>query len=100
MKIFENLRQMCTVHMHVHLGSGNALMPQHLLYGPKVGTIFQKMGSKGMPKGMGADIFVQPNFFCKSFNNGENVISLNNYKNSVQKLLNLEDTLPLIPEDA
>ena len=33
-------------------------------------------------------------------NNGENVISLNNYKNSVQKLLNLEDTLPLIPEDA
>ena len=33
-------------------------------------------------------------------NNGENVISLNNYKNSVQKLLNLEDTLPLIPDDA
>ena len=34
------------------------------------------------------------------YNEGENHISLANYKNSVQKLLGLENNLPVIPENA
>ena len=34
------------------------------------------------------------------FNQGENQVSLTNYKNAVQNLLGLKNELPVIPEDA
>ncbi len=68
MKLVHHIGQMGTVHMHVHLGGGNAFVPQHLLYGPKVGPVLQQMGGERMAKRMGTDRFVEPNGFGQSLN--------------------------------
>ena len=71
MEIHQHFVQMLAVYMHVHFRSGNALVPQHLLDGPEVGTIFQEMGGKGVPKSMRTDVLLQSNGFGQALYNGK-----------------------------
>ena len=51
-------------------------------------------------KGVSSDSLNHMSSVQELLNNGENHISLANYKNRVQTLLGLENNLPVIPEDA
>lgn len=65
------LGQMGAIYVHINFGSGNAFMPQHLLYGSKIGTIFEQMSGKGMPEGMRANCFFETNLLSKRFNDSK-----------------------------
>src|SRR5690606_23852678 len=42
----------------VNLGGSNGLVAQHLLHRPQISPPFYQMGSERVPKGVGADIFI------------------------------------------
>ena len=42
----------------IDFGCGNARMPQHFLDKTEVGTVLQKVDSKGMPKGVRGDFLL------------------------------------------
>ena len=53
--VFDNLTaQEVLVEVEVDFGSGNAFVPQHLLYGTQVGTILEQVRGKGVSQGVGA----------------------------------------------
>ena len=46
MIFFHDPGKVGAVNMHIDLGRGDAFMPQHLLYGAKVGPILEKVRGK------------------------------------------------------
>ena len=48
--------------MCVDLGSGDAGMSQHFLYGPQIGAAFYQMCCKGVPDSMRGNSFFDPGF--------------------------------------
>ena len=66
-----DLGQMGAIYMHVHFGGGYAFMTQHLLNGPKIGTVLQQMCRERMPKCMWTDVFFKACFFCQLLDYGK-----------------------------
>lgn len=58
MVLVHYIGQMTTIHMHINLSGGNTFMAQHLLYGSKVRSVFQKVGGKGMSERMWTNTFL------------------------------------------
>src|SRR5690554_5408219 len=58
--------------MHINLSSGNTFMSQHLLNSTQIGSVFQKMGRKGVSEGMGTYSFFNPCSLSQSFHQREN----------------------------
>ena len=56
----------------IDFGCGNARMPQHFLDKTEVGTVLQKVGSKGMPKGVRGDFLLDVGKQGVLFYKGEN----------------------------
>ena len=50
-----DFEQLFEVHVRVFLGCRQALVTEEFLDGPQVGSPAEKVGSKGMAQGMGAD---------------------------------------------
>ncbi len=69
--------------MGVNFGSGNAFVAEHLLDCAQVCSVFQKMGCKGMPKGMWADGFAYSSLFRQTFYYGENHCAGERFSSSV-----------------
>lgn len=65
------LPQKLPVYMRINLGSGNLLMPQHILDGPEISSPFQQMCGKGMAEGMRAHILMYPRHLCLLLDNME-----------------------------
>jgi hypothetical protein len=55
--------QVFPIYMCIYLGSGDIYMAQHLLDGPQVRPVFQKMGCERMPECMRAYVFVETGEF-------------------------------------
>lgn len=60
MKLLHYLGQMGTVYMHINLRGSNTFVPQHLLNGPEIGPIFQKVSGKRMPERMRTNDLFKP----------------------------------------
>ena len=59
--------QHIAVYMCVNFCCCNGFVSQHTLYGAEVGTPFQKMGGKGVAKGMRTDVFGDARFLSQFF---------------------------------
>ena len=62
-KLFVDRLKPAAVNVGVDLGGGDVWMTEHDLDGPKIGTMFEKVGGEWMAQGVGADLFVDPG--CK-----------------------------------
>lgn len=64
---FNHLCEVTSIYVHVYLRSGNTFMTQHLLNGPEIGAVLQKMCGKGVTKSMRTYFFIHaylpPEFF-------------------------------------
>jgi len=49
--------KMVSCNVGIDLSCGNIHMPEHDLNGSQVGTAFQKMAGKRVPKAVGGDLF-------------------------------------------
>lgn len=65
MKFVDYLCQIACVNMGINFSGSNALMTQHLLNGPEVGTVFKEMGSETVPEGVWAYRFFDSCSFCQ-----------------------------------
>jgi hypothetical protein len=59
-KLFVNFFEPFDVHMSVYLGGSDTCMAEHFLHLAKICSPSQKVGSKTMPQGMGADLGSDP----------------------------------------
>jgi hypothetical protein len=46
--------------MYIHFCGGNAFVAEHLLNGPQIGAVLQKVGGKRVPECMWTDGFPNP----------------------------------------
>jgi hypothetical protein len=46
-----------TVDVRVYFCGEDGYVPEHLLYGPQVGTAFKQVRGKGVPERVGVDLF-------------------------------------------
>src|SRR5215217_4013080 len=65
MKFSNDTSKVVSVEVGIDLCSRNAGVAQHFLNSTQIGSAFYQMGRKGVSEGMGADGFIQSNFFCK-----------------------------------
>ena len=49
-----------TVDVHIHLGGGYRLVPEHLLYGTQVGSALKQMRGKAVAQGVRTHRFLYP----------------------------------------
>ena len=49
MELVQDLGEMFSVHMHIDFRGGDALVSQHLLYGPEIGPVFQYLEIAATP---------------------------------------------------
>ncbi len=62
MKTENGFPEKFAVEMGIYFGGENGFMSEHFLDGPKIGTAFHQVGGKGMPEGMGTDVFFDAGF--------------------------------------
>src|SRR5260221_10858247 len=65
----QRFSQKLTIKVSINFCSGNAFMPQHFLYSPKVSTAFNQMRGKRMAECMRRNCFLNTCFLYKIFNN-------------------------------
>jgi hypothetical protein len=70
-----NLPEDFAVHMGIYLGGGNITVPQEFLHNPEIRPVLQKMGSKGVPKGMRSNILFDPCFTSVPLYQGPDVLA-------------------------
>ena len=72
MEIEDGCVELFGLEVGIDFGCGNARMPQHFLDKTEVGTVLQKVGSKGMPKGVRGDFLLDVGKQGVLFYKGEN----------------------------
>ena len=72
MTSIDQFDELAAVDMRVNLRRRDVCMPQHGLQRPQIRAACQKMGGKGMPQDMGADLCgIQPRMRSQIFNDLE-----------------------------